>query len=473
MNSFISTAIDMGTTTQTENGDKTYSTSLNACVDLFFQIAAIRGQPDSRVHQLFGNAFAEDPKLATKIALWARDIRGGAGERETFRHVLRYLETYHNHVLDKILHLVPVVGRWDDLFVFTSPRIKENVSKLIWSAITREKNGLATKWCPRQGPIAKQLRDAWGLSPKQYRKLLVSLTNVVETKMCAKEWDKIIYEHVPSVASARYAKAFRRHDETRYQSYLDAVKKGEKKINTVALYPYDVTKSSVDPAAADTLWNNLPDYVREGISFIPLIDVSGSMTSPAGGTGKLQCMDVSISLGIYLAERNKSVFKNLAVTFTTDAKIFKIPGGSIRDKVQAVRGMSWGGSTNLDAAMNTILNVALKGNVPQKDMPTHLIVLSDMEFNSNSNYNYHTRKYEKVSVAERTRESFKQAGYQMPNIIWWNIQSRHGSTPVRASEDGMALVSGFSPSIMKSILANDMNPVSQMLATVDIERYDH
>lgn len=464
MNSFTAAARNIGTTTETENGDVTFSTSLDACVDLFFQIGAIRGQKPERIRSLFSAGYGENPDLATKIALWGRDIRGGAGERQTFKEILKYLEVHDHDRVCRILNLVPEIGRWDDLFVLLeSARVRPIVLKMYLSALAA-KNGLAAKWAPRKGPIAKMMRDFFEWSPKRYRKTLVELTKVVETQMCAKEWGQINYEHVPSVASARYGKAFGRHDQERYAAYLDSVKKGEKKINTGAVYPYDITKGGVPDGTADVMWNALPDYVPEGISFLPIIDVSGSMTCSAGGSKSVTCMDVAISLGIYLAERNKTAFNRMCITFSANPSIIQIPKGTIKEKVNFIAKQEWQMNTNLDKAMDLILKIAVDGNVPIEDMPNHLLILSDMEFDGQGG---------KAPVAARIRQKFEAAGYSMPNIIWWNIQSRHGHTPIRFDQPGMALVGGFSPSLMKSLLANEIDPVRQMMATVDIERYKH
>jgi hypothetical protein len=466
MNKFVNAAIEHGTTTTTENGDVAYSTSLDACVDMFFQFGALRGAKPERIRGLFSSAYATDPDIASKIALWGRDIRGGAGERQTFKEVLQYLVVHDFDRLIRILPLIPVLGRWDDLFcLLDNERSRVPVLKMYLQALAA-KNGLAAKWAPRNGPIAKMMRDFFEWSPKRYRKTLVELTKVVETQMCAREWEEIKYEHVPSVASARYGKAFGRHDQKRYAEYLESVKKGEKKINAGAVYPYDIIKANVPDATADAMWNALPDYVGDGMSFLPIIDVSGSMTSQVGKSG-VTCMNVAISLGIYLAERNKSAFNRCAVTFSDNPKIFMIPKGTIKEKYNFVERQNWSMSTNLDAAMQLVVDLGVKNNVPQADMPSHLLVMSDMEFNPGSRYGG------SQTAAQRTVQMFENAGYKVPVIVWWNIQSRNGTTPIRHDQKGMVLVSGFSPTIMKSLLGEGADPVKQMLATVDIERYDH
>jgi hypothetical protein len=337
----------------------------------------------------------------------------------------------------------------------------------------RDGNGLAAKWAPRENSknkaFAKKLREFMNLSPRQYRKLVSGLTSVVESQMCAKEWEGINFSHVPSVASSRYSKAFWKRQPERYGEFVQKATKGEVKINASALFPYECFKSSVDELTANALWNQLPDYVQEGVSFIPMVDVSGSMTARAGGTGETSCMDVAISLGMYLAERNKTAFNRLLMTFSSDPAWVKVPNiDSVREKYRKIQGSNWGMSTNLDAGMRLVLDTAIKNKVPASDMPQYLLIMSDMEFNGG----YYGDK--NTSVAERTKKAFEQAGYEMPQIVWWNIQSRNGTTPVRADEKGMLLVSGCSPAITKTVLTGKrVTPYEAMMEVISVERYDH
>jgi hypothetical protein len=470
MNTFASAVLDRATTTRTENGDKAFTTSLDSCVDMFFKIAAVRGRGSQVVINMFDQAYASDPDIATRIALWARDVREGAGERQVFRDVLKHLEKKDTARLERILPIVPELGRWDDLFVFETKFIKDQVLGMFAYAL-RDGNGLAAKWAPREGSankeFAKSLREYMSISPREYRKLISSLSKTVEQNMCAKEWDDINFSHVPSVASARYSKAFWKHQPERYGQFVQKAEKGEVKINAKALFPYDITKSTVDHKTANALWNQLPDFVPEGVSFIPVIDTSSSMDARVGDNSNVSCIDVSVSLGIYLAQRNKTAFKNLALTFNSTPKWINIPHGlDIHEIVEQVRRASWGGSTNLDASMDLILDVAIKNRVPADDMPKYLVVISDMEFNvgwSGGN----------TSVAERTLAKFRAAGYEAPVIVWWNVQSRAGTTPVRYDASGMVMVSGCSPTVTKTVLGGETNPKSAMLATVMADRYNH
>jgi len=333
----------------TENGMATNSTSLNACVDLFFNIGAMRGQDKQRLIATFSKAFNEDPKRAMKLLFWARDVRGGAGERQVFKDILVYLAENHDLALKPNLHLIPEYGRWDDLLALAGTYLEKEAFTLISNALIAE-NSLAAKWMPRKGPIAEGLRKFTGLSPKQYRKTLVGLTNVVETKMCSKEWNSIDFGKLPSVASARYQKAFGKNAYESYSAYIASLVKGEAKINAGAVYPYDVTKSLNygNASVANEQWKALPNYM-EGTNdmILPVVDVSGSMSTPAGGSKTVSCMDVAISLGLYISERNVGPFKDAFITFSSQPQL-QVLSGSLNDRYAKMARADWGGYIQAD-----------------------------------------------------------------------------------------------------------------------------
>lgn len=473
MNAFTSAVLDKPDAC-TENGAQTYSTSLSALVDLFFQVGALRTQPDDRIDTLFSNAFRADPEKAVRIALWARNVRGGAGERRVFRRILVWLEANNPEYLARILHLIPAVGRWDDLFsILNNTTIAQSVLTMYGQAL-RDRNGLAAKWAPREKSnklLAARLRGFMRLNASEYRRLITSGSKTVEQQMCAKNWGEITYSHVPSVASARYTKAFRRNDADRYGAYINAVKErkvdpatGEiAKINTEALFPYDVTKPEVlNSPTADALWDNLPNYVPEGLSFIPMIDVSSSMEYSVGAG--MRAMDVAVSIGMYLAERGTSAFKNIAMTFAERPSLFTIPEGTLAHRVSCVKNQSWGGSTDVEAGLALIAEHGREHNVPQAEMPKMLIVISDMEFNANRGG---------TTAFAGARQLFKSLGYEMPAIVWWNVVSRNGVVPVRANQGNTALVSGMSPAVVKGLLGGEINPTAIMMKTIMDPQYDH
>jgi hypothetical protein len=457
----------------TENGMATNSTSLNACVDLFFNIGAMRGQDKQRLIATFSKAFNEDPKRAMKLLFWARDVRGGAGERQVFKDILVYLAENHDLALKPNLHLIPEYGRWDDLLALAGTYLEKEAFTLISNALIAE-NSLAAKWMPRKGPIAEGLRKFTGLSPKQYRKTLVGLTNVVETKMCSKEWNSIDFGKLPSVASARYQKAFGKNAYESYSAYIASLVKGEAKINAGAVYPYDVTKSLNygNASVANEQWKALPNYM-EGTNdmILPVVDVSGSMSTPAGGSKTVSCMDVAISLGLYISERNVGPFKDAFITFSSQPQL-QVLSGSLNDRYAKMARADWGMSTDLEATFKLILNQATKHKLSQDQMPNKILILSDMEFNAATGRGYGRESHWNPTAQQMIEKMYSNAGYRVPQIVFWNIQSRNGGVPVAFDAKGTALVSGFSPAIMKSLLGGDIESPQQIMdKTILSERY--
>ena len=455
MNQLIKAMKKEDNKTTTLNGAKAFKSSKNALVDLFGGWGGMRGKD---IIPMYTNALQEDKTLANKIILWGRDVREGAGERKLFRDALMYLA--HNDYKEaiKVLQKVPELGRWDDVVhMFNSP-IGEEAKKLVAQNLAKN-NNLCAKWMPRKGQDAVALTKYLQLTPKQYRKLLVSLTNVVENKMCAQQWADINYNHVPSQAARIYSKAFQRHDPIGYTNYKQALIKGEAKINAGAIFPHEILSSlGRQEQIAEAQWKALPNWVPENMSFLPMIDTSGSMGnwkrtgSPA---------NIAISLGLYLSERNKSEFKDVFLTFSAKPEL-QIVKGNLYARCQQMSQAHWQMDTNINSAFELILKTAHKNAVPQKDMPTHILIISDMQFNG---------RWDTTNYAE-IKQKYKKYGYELPNIIFWNV-NYYGNMPVKMDKENTALVSGFSPSVMKSILLNKMTPWDQMMETISNPRYNY
>jgi hypothetical protein len=460
---------------RTTNGMKARKSTANAVVDLFYNAGASRGKD---IKPAFAAALAENRELALRVAAWLRDARGGAGERQLFRDILVYLENTDTEAAKALLAKVPELGRWDDLFVFKTKALKEAAYTMLGDAL-REKNGLAAKWTPRQGPIAAEIRAFFGMSPKFYRKSLVEMTKVVETNMCAKEWDSINFSHVPSVAASRYKKAFNRNTPA-YAAYVAELMKDPKdrsvevKVNASAVFPYDVLKGRISNYGVkfnktemdliEAQWNALPNYVGDA-NILPLVDVSGSMTCTAGKTGKLTCLEVAVSLGLYLADKNKGAFKDTFLTFSGKPELMHLKGG-INSKIDQMVKSNWDMNTDLNKAFAKILDVAVKGNVAQEDMPGMVLILSDMQFDQCVKHD--------DSAIQMIARKYEAAGYTLPKVVFWNLNASYGNAPVKFDKSGTALVSGFSPAVVKPLLAGDLDtftPESVMLKTIMDDRY--
>ena len=459
--------IEMNEITRTDNGMKTFKNTGSKVLSFFGKAGSSRGKD---LTSDFLEALHEDEDLALRALQWTRDVRGGAGERQQFKTILQNLDKERPEIAARLIPKIPVIGRFDDLFLYVNPVSCGLVRDLIKDSLDSE-NALCAKWMPRKGPIAVELTKFLGLTPKKYRRLIVDLTDVVETKMCAKEWESINFSTVPSVASARYQKAFGRNVKEKYAEYLAELEKpeGERdpavKINAGAVYPYDIVKSVTNgnAKAADAQWQALPNYIGDS-KIIPLVDVSGSMI----GCNDPSPLDVAVSLGLYVSEKNTSVFKDMFLTFSTEPEMVKVTG-KLSNRINQMKRSSWGMSTDLHKAFDKILNVAKNGKVAQEDMPEMLLIMSDMQFNGCTRYD--------DNAQNMIKRKFENAGYVMPKIVFWNLSRTSDNSPVRFDDRGVCHISGFSPAIMKAVLSDvlddcDFTPYNVMLEALNVDRYN-
>lgn len=475
MNKFIESMDDFSNLTLTDNGMTALKSSKSALVDLFFAIGSAR---KIDLTSQFKRALSEDRDLAIRIVLHARDAREGMGERATSRSLLRnFLSSPESVSYDEARNIAEVlanVGRFDDLLHIYIDTPYENTMFQLYHAELQKKNLLAVKWAPRESSrdsrrrdYAKAFRKYLNISPRHYRRMLSRLNDVVENKMSARRWNEIDYNGVPSIAAARYQNAFKRNDGRRYETYVNSLVKGEggAKINAGAIFPHDVVKSALNGnnTVATEQWKSLPDFIND-ISFLPLVDTSGSMTTYIDNSST-RVIDVAIALGLYCSEQNKSAFRDRMLTFDAIPKWHTVDTNrTLKDRVVDVFGLPWGFNTNLNKALDMILSVAIKNEVSSDDMPNALLILSDMQFDasgSNTAFTMIEKKYD-------------AAGYKMPTIIWWNLLAAGNHTPVKFNQNGTVLISGYSPAIMKSVFSGDLKnitPYTMMHTAVSGDRY--
>lgn len=456
----------------TTNGAPTYKSTLSHTLDLFARIGSARGVD---LRKQFDDAYLEDESIMIRMLLWLRDVRHGSGERKTFRDLILHMEAnpmYHA-ALESIIPHIPEYGRWDDILIFKTRKFKE-IAYRVYANALQNNNALAAKWAPREKSskrqIAVELMRFMNLDPKKYRKLLVQATQCVETQMCAKQWDKINFNHVPSIASSRYMKAFGRNT-TKYSEYISALKTGGAKINASAIFPHDVLMPFFQSISSDQLdvieaqWAALPNYMN-GKRILPVIDTSSSMTQSVPGT-RYTHMHIAISLGMYMAEKNTGAFRNVFVTFNTTPTLNTIVGKTIYERYNNVRGANWGGSTNLAKSFDLILDHAKKNNVPENEMPELVIIPSDMQFDC---ADHNKPNFESI------KKKFESAGYKMPRLVFWQMNGSHSNNQVREDEANVSLISGFSPSILKAVLSDSeeetKTPYEVMLETLMNDRYN-
>lgn len=452
----------------TENGARAYTTQGNALTDLFAQIGALRPRTEQEIRDKYAAAFAIDPLLATKMLFYAGNVRGGLGERRTFRTCLRWMAENHPSIATKNAALIPHFNRWDSMFVLVGTAAEKEMWKVIadqlnsdMAAVAASKTtrkpqpiSLLAKWMPTETASSKATRDLafhtmrnLGLTPRAYRKVLSALRKhlkVVESTMSAREWELIQYAQVPSYAMKNYRKAFAKHDPVGFASYKDSLVKGETKVNASTLFPYDLVGQYLHGRIYGTddiieaQWKALPNYVAGENNILIMADVSGSMFWNGGRPA-----DTSIGLATYFAQRNKGAYHNLYMTFTDHPSFIELrEGASLGECVTKVKSTGVGFSTNLENAFNAILNHAISNGVTDEEMPKALVVVSDMEIDS-----YKGQRNLDFVAAMRAR--FARSGYTLPKLVLFNVEARNDT--FLSKQEGVLYVSGQSASTFREL----------------------
>lgn len=446
----------------TANMAVTHATSLSNIVDMFFLAGGSRQMSDQDIVAVWNRAFTEDAVLALKCLFWARDVRGGAGERRFFRVIWEHFRLAGPaQMIHDLEHLIPEYGRWDDIWAGL-PALDKTTS--LWFhdilANKQEGYGLLAKWLPRKGKIFSTMARHLEMTPKELRKLLVELSDTVEQKMCAKEFEGINYAQVPSVAMNRYRKAFLRRDEARFNGFIDDVKTGKEKINAGAIFPHEIASKCMfgavagEAAAIVAQWEALPNYMEGSDErIIPVCDVSGSMMGLP--------MEVSVGLGVYISERNEGLFKDAFITFSGEPEMVYLKG-DLFQRMHSLHTAQWGFNTNIQRVFRLILSKATQNALSEEEMPTKVLIISDMEFDYCG----------EDTNLEVIREQYENHGYRMPQLVFWNVNGRMGNSPALFNDQGVALVSGFSPAILKNILSGVITTPEQfVLDALNNERY--
>ena len=467
--------------TYTENGSVTYRSTGRDCLDLFATIGALRRESEQEITARFLRAYAEDPDLAMKILFYGRDVRGGLGERRVFRILLRWLAVSKPESVVRNLPYVAEYGRWDDVLVLLDTPCRAEALALLKQQFDADLAALSSdgdvsllgKWLPSVNAsndetirAAKQIANAFGLSDRDYRKTLTKLRaqiRILENNLRERDYT-FDYSKQPSKAMFKYRKAFLRIDAERYGAFMQRVSTGEVKLNTGALYPYEIIEKAfhcddAERLSLDATWRALADYTQDENALV-VADGSGSMY----WGGKPMPAAVAQSLAIYFAEHNRGAFRNHFITFSMNPRLVEIKGRDIVDKTRYCETFNECANTNIQKVFELVLNAAVRNRVPQKDLPSTLYIISDMEFDS-------CAAGASLTNFEYAAKLFRQAGYRLPNVVFWNVSSRNQQQPITTNEQGVALVSGCSPRIFSMVMEGSLDPFTFMLSVIDTERY--
>ena len=460
--------------TLTENGGRALSTTGDKLLNLFAVLGALRSRPTDVIDK-FDAAFRENADLATKMVFYGRDVRGGLGERAVGRLMLRELALLYPEVVVANLKNVVEFGRWDDLFALFDTPVETDMVEFIKKQLvfdykcmkSYQQVSLLAKWMPsinasseHTKALAHRFVKAFNTTPREYRKTLSALRkyiDVTEVKMSANKWTDIDYKAVPSNAMSNYGSAFARHDYEGFNRYMDAAKSGDVKINAATLYPYNVIETMYGNCdVAEAQWKALPNYVEGDNNFLIMADVSGSMMG--------RPMETSVGLAIYFAERNHGAFANKFMTFTDVPRIVDVTGNTLLEKYRSVT-EHVGFDTNLEAAFDAILSTAVRTHCPQADLPKALVIISDMEINA-----WHGGS---LTFTEEMRKRFAEHGYEMPKLVYWNVDSRKDTFLASKNDPDALLMSGQSASTFKNLIKGiDLSSFEIMVQTLNDPRYD-
>ena len=486
----------------------------NGIMSLFFK--SVRGINNSQLYQYISESDKESIIDTFLLSFYIRDCRGGKGERKIGREAFTWLLISHPDIFMKVLHLIPEYGRWDDITHFfpgvldlsSIDNIKsiynitidnDHLNKVleaqkqivIFFADSIKKdygcmtNGnpctLAAKWAPTEGDsidksshIFSKLAHAIGVSNKNLRKVyltpLRSYINIVEKFMCDGKWNAIEYSKVPSHAMKRLKKTFEKHDKERFQQWKEALKKNDVKVCAKQLQPYEIIREIRIKKYADEVleaqWKILEEEVRK-IGYLEdaviVVDTSSSMYTP-----NYLPLDVAVSLGIIISGLTRGKFHNHVITFASEPQFVQIKDGTIYERWNQVKSIPWGGNTNIQKTFELIINRGKAFNLSQNDMPKKLFIISDMQFDQiNGEYgSNHITSFEMID------DMYKKSGYIRPQIIFWNVNGNSTDFPASVDDFGTALISGFSPEVMKEVLnGSDFSPYTIVRNTLDSERF--
>lgn len=481
--------------TLTENGAAAHLSTGSDCLDFFASAGALRRESEEEILARFLRAFAEDKDAAMKLLFYARDVRGGLGERRVFRVILRWLAFTAPQSAKKNLARAAEFGRWDDLLVLldtpcekeTLALLREQFRKDVQANKEGKEISLLAKWLPSVNASnaetvkrGKKIARAFGMTDADYRKALAALRakiRIIENNLREKDYT-FDYEKQPSRAMFKYRKAFFRNDEERYRNFLSKVTSGEAKLHADHVMPYELVNpflaehyfrrehrcflrplSEEETSVLNATWSAMPDFGGDE-NALAVVDTSGSMY----WQGDPLPASVALSLGLYLAEHNKGAFRNHFIEFSTHPQLIELKGETFVERLRYAASFNQVADTNLESVFDLILDAAVKHNVPQEELPAKLYIISDMEFNC-------CVKNAKKTVFENAAERYAAHGYRLPQIVFWNVASRNRQHPVTMNEQGVALISGVTPRLFAMAAGQTVSPYRLMLDILESERY--
>lgn len=510
---------------KTQNGAISLSTpditgQTSGRIGLFFK--SVRNLNIPNLYQYLREAAQENIIDTFLLAFHIRDCRGGKGERELGRRAFIWLFLNYPHEFQKIAHFIPEYGRWDDIlqlwpgvlnlenlkFVrenwcsniegdkeLSNLRIQQNklVSMIgiqLINDLEKMKDGLPITICAKWTPTEKDSMDrkyntvntlckTMNIKPKKYRQHYTTpmreYLHIVERYMCDRKWENIEYSKVPSCAMNRLKKTFEKHSPELFNEWKSKLSRGEVDVKAKQLFPHEIISSirnHLYDSILEAQWKILENQVKDIGNLsdsICVCDVSQSMLG-WNNTGIMKStitnfmpIDVSIGLSLIIANAVKGPFHNHIITFHQKPEFYVVKNESIFNRYKAISSAPWAGNTNFQAIFDLILSQAKRHKLNEIDMPKRIFVFSDMQFDM---ADCNTTNFKAIE------QKYTDSGYIKPQIIFWNLNGSTSDYPVSINDNNTAMVSGFSPSILKAILySKEFSPYTIMRETIDNDRY--
>lgn len=484
----------------TENGALAYQTAGGegkCLVDFNFAISAMRGWDETKIADAYAKAYYENPEVALRYWAFCADCRGGLGERRTSRIIFNWLVKNQLETAKKLVTLIPEYGRWDSLVMLVDSPLRDDVVNIIAEQLRSDlvacragkSFSLLAKWIasentssPKTRKLASTIRKGLDMTPKQYRKMLSELRKglkIVERSISSGNWSEVDYNAVPSKANVLYRNAFMKHDTERRNKYLELLKSGDKtvKINSSQSFPCDLVHQyekggwydhiAEYDETIEQMWKSLPDYVNgRGNNVLVVADTSGSMNCQIGGS-KTTAWAVAQSLAIYFSQRASGPFKDKYIMFSANPFWVDFSNcATLHDRLVLSAKYNECSNTDIAKTFDLILDTAVNNNLSQDEIPSTILIVSDMQFDM-------SYSYDKV-LMEKVKERFERAGYRLPKIVAWNTVGGYGRTtpvPIQQNDEGVILMSGFSASLMQMALSGEVSPYKALLEQLNKERY--
>lgn len=481
--------------TYTENGAVSHLTTGSDCLDFFATAGALRRESEAEILSRFIRAFAEDKDTAVKLLFYTRDSRGGLGERRVFRVILRWLAMEHPATVLKNLERIAFFGRWDDMLeLFGTPCEKEAIFALKKqfegdraAAAEGQPVSLLAKWLPSVNASnaetvkrGKRIARAFGMTDAEYRKAVVSLrskTGIIENNLRERDYT-FDYEKQPSRALFKYRKAFFRNDAERYGAFLNNAVSGDARLHADLVMPYEMVDpylswdnrddsnrsylrqlTGSEAMSLNATWASLPDFGGDE-NALAVVDTSGSMYLNA----RPKPASVALSLGLYFAERNRGAFRNHFIEFSAIPRLIELKGETFVDRLRYAASFNEIANTDLEAVFELILSAAVKNNVLPEDLPAKLYIISDMEFDC-------CVRNADQTIFQNASIRYAEHGYRLPDVVFWNVESRHRQQPVTMNDLGVVLISGCTPRLFSVAAGKIVSPYILMMDVLNSERY--